>query len=116
MTVIAHHGVKGQKWGVRRSRGSDGTVGSGGRSGHPASSDAAKANEIHTRVKSAGTHTVSNQDLQHLVTRMNLEQQYSKLSSSSRHAGAKLAEEILTNVGKQQLTKLISDGVTSVLK
>jgi hypothetical protein len=109
--VISHHGIKGQKWGVRRARGSDGTVSSA----HPSSSDAAKATELHNRVKSAGgTHTLSNPELQHLVNRMNLEQSFSRLSSSQKNAGQKLAEEILVSAGKQHLTSLLVGGMKSL--
>lgn len=74
-----HFGVKGMKWGVRRSR----------TASAPASEDASKAQALHAQVKSTGTHTLSNADLQHLVTRMNLEQQFTKLSGSDVSKGEK---------------------------
>lgn len=76
--VLSHHGIKGQRWGVRRSRGSDGTV----KTGHVVSEDASKAAASKVIVKTHGTSALSNQDLQHLVSRMNLEQQFDKLSKS----------------------------------
>jgi hypothetical protein len=108
--TLAHFGIKGMKWGVRRSRGSDGTVGGA----HPSSSasDAEKAKEFHTRARTQGTHSLSNQELQHLVNRMNLEQQYSKLNKQRSNAGAKFAKEVLVQVGKQQTAKLASDILT----
>lgn len=117
--ILEHHGIKGMHWGVRRSRGSDGLVGGSSKktSSHPLSDDAKRAQETHARIKSAGgTHVVSNQDLQHLVNRMNLEQQFSRLSlQNGSRAGSKFAKEILTNVGKQQITKLASDAVTKAI-
>ena len=68
---IAHFGVKGMKWGVRKS----------GPSGEP-SSDAARAHALGARATTLGTHNLSNEELQHLVTRMNLEQQYSRLTET----------------------------------
>lgn len=65
------------KWGVRRPRGSDGTVGGG----HGTATDAEKAKEYHQRAKTVGLHSLSNQELQHLISRMNLEQQYSRLTT-----------------------------------
>ena len=82
--VLAHHGIKGMKWGVRRKRGSDGKV---DQSHDSALADAHKA-KVHA---TGGVHSLSNQELQHLVNRMNLEQQYSKLSGNSGHK-AKVAK------------------------
>lgn len=73
--VLEHHGIKGMKWGVRRKRGADGRV--------DASPDAARAHEYHTTARTKGSHALTNQELQHLVTRMNLEQQYSRLAGES---------------------------------
>lgn len=71
---IAHFGVKGMKWGVRRGRST---------SSGPVSDDAAKAHALKTQVKTSGTKSLNNDELQHLVTRMNLEQQYGRLTESS---------------------------------
>lgn len=115
--ILEHHGIKGMKWGVRRSRGSSGKVGKRSKTVHEPTSDAARAKELHTRAKSSGTHTLSNQELQHLTQRLNLEQQYSRLSGSSsrRSAGAKFAKEIVVNVGKQQVTRMASDAAAKAV-
>lgn len=84
MSDLEHHGIKGMHWGVRRQKAADGRVRGPSRSVRGGiSSDAARAKESHTTAKTHGVHALSNQDLQHLVSRMNLEQQYSRLSSSS---------------------------------
>lgn len=115
--VLAHHGIRGMRWGIRRKRGPGGTVGSGSPS-HPATSeDAANAKEFHDRAKTHGTHTLSNKELQHLVNRINLEQQYSRVTSNQgkKNAGKKFAKEILIGVGKTQITKLASDAATKAV-
>lgn len=86
--VLAHFGIRGMKWGVRRSRGADGTV--GGEHGNSTSNDAERAKEYHQRAKTSGLHTLSNQELQHLISRMNLEQQYSKLEAPTSTGGDKI--------------------------
>jgi hypothetical protein len=113
--LIEHHGIKGMKWGVRRSRGSEGTV--GGSHGHGTSADAEKAREYATRAKKSGLHTLSNPELQHLVTRQNLETQYKRLQGNSKtDAGAKVAKEILLNVGKQHVTKVLAEGLAAATR
>lgn len=100
------------KWGSRRSGG-----GSSSSGGHATSADAAKAKELASRAKSSGTHTLSNQELEHLTKRMNLETQYSRLTSGgSRHsAGAKFAGDLLKQVGKQQAARLASEAATKAV-
>lgn len=72
-SYIKHFGVKGMKWGVRR----------GGSRGAP-SMDAARASDLAKRVKAGGgTHVLSNAELQHLVTRRNLERQHASLAPGS---------------------------------
>lgn len=113
--TLEHFGIRGMKWGVRRERGSSGTV--GGTHGHGTASDAEKAKEFATRAKASGLHTLSNTELQHLVTRQNLEMQYKRLQGNSKlDAGTKVAKEVLLNVGKQQLSRVVSEGVTSIIK
>jgi hypothetical protein len=55
---LSHHGVKGQKWGRRRSR-----------------------KQLAAAAKGKSVKDLSDQELQSAVSRMNLEQQYSRLSS-----------------------------------
>jgi hypothetical protein len=115
--ILEHHGIKGMKWGVRRSRSLSTSRSKTSKPVHEPASDAARAKELHTRARTAGTHTLSNQELQHLTQRMNLEQQYSRLSGSSsrKAAGARFAKEIVVNVGKQQATRMASDAVAKAV-
>ena len=85
--VMEHFGVKGMHWGVSKSG--------------PTSSDAQKAKGHRAVIKKSGTKALTNSDLQELVTRMNLEQQYSRLSHqpSKIAAGYKVVKGIL-GVGK----------------
>lgn len=85
---LTHHGVKGQKWGVitRRRGGSQ-----------PSSDDAKAAADAKAKIKVGGTKVLSNKDLQSLVTRMNLEQQYSRLSSADKSRARKIVESLLTD-------------------
>jgi len=92
---LEHVGIKGMKWGVRRDRTPAGqTVATqkkpggkvkvvGGKS-IPAHPDAINAKVSAQRAKKSGTHALSNKELQDLVTRMNLEKQYSTLSSKPK--------------------------------
>lgn len=123
--VLKHYGVRGMRWGVRRNSGGSGGFGpksvqltqkgkklvTKGGTGHVPTHEALKAAANFQKAKKSGTHSLTNEELRLVVNRMNLEQQFSKLSATSgqRSAGAKFASDILGNVAKQQLTKLASD-------
>lgn len=88
--TFAHFGVKGMRWGVRRSKSPvaagvvdlpGGKIATYGGKNQPASDDAKKAAVSKRIVDQSGTKSLSNRELQELVTRMNLEQQYSNLAS-----------------------------------
>jgi len=109
--VLAHYGVRGMKWGVRKNR--DGTVKTA-RKTTPVSEDAAAAKVSKAKTKTGGTDALSNKELQQLVNRMNLEQQYSRLNkgNSLTNKGARLATELLLGVGKTQLLRVANDAAS----
>lgn len=85
--VLEHYGVKGMRWGVRKRR-----------SDEPGSPDAERAKQHAATVKKSGTKALSNKELQELVTRMNLEQQFSTLSAKQKQNrdGKAFVREILS--------------------
>ena len=87
---LAHFGIKGMKWGVRR----------GNKSPRPVSAD----HSVSRQLKKKRLDEMSNAELQQLVTRMNLEQQYSKLNLSPKSDTQKFVE----NLAKQQLSSFVS--------
>lgn len=119
--VLAHYGVPGMKWGVRRSnkqlaKAAKKQAKKDKKEGKNASEDAKKAKAAADKVKKEGVKSLSNKELQQLNTRLNLEKQYSQLSSSEKSAGSKFAQELLINVGKQQATKLANDQISKTLR
>lgn len=100
--VLEHYGIKGMHWGVRRAVGRDGRVEvatatqpapgkrlkAEGGVGQPAHPDAVRAAIARQTAKKSTTDSLSTKDLQDLVQRMNLEQQYARLSSQSKQKGA----------------------------
>jgi len=105
--ILAHHGVKGQRWGVRRKR-TSGTQAvtvtdkrkklktSGGK-GFPAHADAVRARTVAQVAKKSGYKSVSNRDLQDYNTRLNLEMNAKRLSYQDKSAGKRF---VLTLIGK----------------
>jgi len=86
--ALEHHGVKGMHWGVSRSRAQLDS----------ASEDFKKTSAHRSTIKEhGGTHALQNNELQFVITRLNLEQQYSRLTQqpSQLKQGQKIIKEIL---------------------
>lgn len=103
--VLSHYGVKGMRWGVRRSLSQPSSG---------ASDDATRASQLQRKARTGGTKALTNRDLQDLVTRLNLEQQYDRLRPRRpSEKVAKFVAETLLSVGKEQASKYARDIVAT---
>jgi 2'-5' RNA ligase len=130
---IAHFGVKGMRWGVRkdqqavsrdiliktghtRVRGKTRVRTKGG-SHHDVAGDALEFHVTRQKMKRSGTDALSNVELQKLATRMNLEQQVHALSSKRpKTVGQKAVQELLKDPEKTiktgtRIARKLSTGV-----
>jgi hypothetical protein len=112
---LEHFGRKGMKWGAHVFGG-----GSSGGGSHPLSADAVRAHASAATARKHGTGALSNQDLQHLVTRIGLERQHGQLNQRQASQGEKIAKDILINTGKQTAqayaTKYATKGAEHLVK
>ena len=68
-SFLAHYGVKGMRWGVKKN---------------PASADSAASTRTKLSAKKKGVHTVTNADLQAAIRRMQLEQDFKRLKTNEK--------------------------------
>lgn len=119
---LEHFGVKGMRWGIRKEdaipagevrvtqKKPGARVTTAGGHGVPAHPDAIKAATSRQKAKSSSTDSLSNKELQELVTRLNLEQQYSRLATSQKGTlarGNSKIKEILDT--KNTVDRVLSD-------
>jgi 2'-5' RNA ligase len=125
---IEHFGVKGMRWGFRRSGTTSTPVSSksthtllrghakvdteGGQH-HPAHEDAVKVAEARQKLTKSGAAALSNKELQDVATRINLENQVAILTS---HKGKKFVSNQLSEEGKNITRRGIRVGVRKGLK
>lgn len=117
LTSLFHYGVKGQKWGRRRTRAQIDAD----------SADVSAVKTAKSKISSNKTTDVlSNKELRDVVNRMQLEKQYRELTSGNQASKTRLAKgkkevgNILANVARQQAARVVNDvasrQVASMLK
>jgi hypothetical protein len=122
-TFLAHYGVKGMRWGYRRSDAAlaraaakraptpvtttqkpGKRVKATGGANQKATDDAIAAAMARQKAKASSTDALSNRELQAVVQRMNLEQQYARLSSTPQTAGQKFVKRMFTDKQHRERT------------
>lgn len=117
---LSHYGRKGMKWGVRRS---DAQLaresGKGQNDDNPSKAKPAADKTTSTKGLSKKTDTskLSDAQLKAAVNRLNMEQQYAKLTErkSIAEKGAEFLTGVAVNVVRQQLTAVVNDRASQVI-
>lgn len=113
--IIAHYGVKGMRWGVRKDRpAQDITIYTRNgkkpiaRGGKRAANTKDALDTVATRQKSkhSTTHALTNKELEDAVKRMRLEQQYNKLTGENLSVGRKFLNALIDTYGELKLDEI----------
>ena len=105
---LEHHGVKGMKWGVRRVRMRANSEKKQKRftPREPYHDD---YNKAHSK---KNVKYMSNTELKSRINRLQMEQQYSDLTSKDKKIGSKVITDILSKSGKQAITNYTTKYMT----
>lgn len=117
MTELYHHGIIGQKWGVRRYQNKDGTLTEAGKRRlnrvSKVSNAAVSAKNRYDKVRKNTTtykaSTMSDVELKKAIDRMELEKKYKDLSRSDITKGQNFIENLLIIAGTAATTSFITN-------
>ena len=129
--ILAHYGVKGMRWGIRKSRRSSGKT----RKTPSPSAPAKKPGKVRSAVTKLRTpkrdfkmeaKNMSDEDLRKILNRMDMEKKYATMMNEltnpkkEKLAVHKMAEdaikEVLKDQGKKFLNAAITKGINSAAK
>ena len=112
--TLQHHGIKGQKWGVRRCQNKDGTLTNAGRRRNKYSSDDYRS--AHER---KSVRRMSDQELRQRINRLQMEKQYRQLSKKDISPGEKFVKDVLREsskeVAKEYTKKWMKEGIKAMI-
>lgn len=84
--TLSHHGIKGQKWGIRRFQNKDGTLTAKGKSRYSSKESINKNNKLED---------MSDEELGRRLKRLRMEDEYNRLSSKSINRGQKAVKKAI---------------------
>jgi hypothetical protein len=122
---LLHYGVRGMRWGVRRSRTPTGvTVSQKGRKrlkavggeNQPASSEAVATKKLGQRAKKSGYQSLTNEELQAYNNRLNLEANAKRLDYQNKPAAEKFVRGLLGKTGKSATEQAASEAASKQVK
>lgn len=96
--VLYHHGIKGMKWGVRRSPEQLGRV----RGSTKSSADQKEKEKRKTAVKNR--RTLSDADLKKRIERLKMEKEFKNLTEDDISPGKKFVSNVMSSAGTKVLT------------
>ena len=132
---IAHHGIMGMKWGVRRYQNKDGSLTAAGKkrvgqlkdelnklepqkkedgSSTSSSKPKTKTSESESTPKQKSIHEMTDNELRDRINRIDLERRYSTLTAPQKSRGRKIVETMGQNLSsnlQQRAIKIAGDAI-----
>lgn len=112
--ILEHHGIKGQKWGIRRFQNYDGTRTIAGKNREQA--ERRKATVTERKTDNLNRRILSDADLVKRVQRLKLEKEYKNLVEEDIAPGRKFAKTVIKNGATKALTVVAAGTIAYAIK
>ena len=113
--ILVHHGILGMKWGVRRYQNKDGSLTSAGKKRYSNNDDIKEAPQKNTEEpKKKSVKDMSDEELRREVNRMQLEQNYLRMTGQNIEKG-KTAAEIALGKMKESFVSTVAQKSGQIL-
>lgn len=106
MNELYHHGIKGQKWGIRRFQNSDGSLTSAGKKRYAAGPDDIPIKKTSMRQR----RRMSSKELDRRIERLQKEKKLKELERDVRDEGSIFASNVIKNSGQKVLGTVLVGG------
>ncbi len=110
---LEHHGILGQKWGVRRYQNADGSLTDAGKKRYEKEQRKAIAKE--RKEASKNRSMLSDEELNKRVNRLQKEKQLRELTDQEINRGKRWVNKTADNVGSQTMQKILVEGGAAAL-
>ena len=120
-STLYHHGILGQKWGIRRFRKNDGSLTPAGEKRYRKKSRdgktlAQKRSERQKEKDVKNRGALTNEQLQAKIQRIQMEKQLKDLTESELHPGRKATKQALSSIGMKVATTAVAGAALYALK
>ena len=115
--VLQHHGVKGQKWGVRKDRGHDGEKSTGVKGGRSSKVTKPGSYTKTDRKRTAKQRRqLTDSELLEYTKRLEAEKRFSELIANDASPAKKFINSALHDAGKQVLTTITKNAMFGAVR
>lgn len=120
--ILVHHGIKGMRWGVRRTPEQLGhapkerrfRISIKKKNSNP--SPTVKPAVSRSSSKNKSVHDLTDEELRQRINRIEMERKYALLTAKQKSKGRQVVEQILGNAAKKTATKYAAKAMESAVE
>lgn len=106
---LAHHGIKGQRWGIRRFQREDGSRTTAGKKRRDV------LDNRNSRTTSKQRKAMTDDQLKKRIERLKLEKELKNLEHDTMNSGKAFTEDVMKSSGKKILTQVAVGGTIAAI-